>query len=156
MKTMISAMLVLSAAILLTACRSGVLFEKTIELPPDGWDQDNFAEFYFPVEDTTSQYHINLIIRNDGRYEFSNLFLFINTTAPGGESIRDTVEIRMSDETGRWLGKGIGGRYTRQVPFKTQVRFPQIGGYNIEVEQGMRKKKLEHITDVGLRIIKTD
>lgn len=156
MKTAISAILVLSAAILFTSCRSGVLFEKTIELPPDGWDQDYFAEFNFPVDDTIGQYQISLIIRNDGRYEFSNLFLFMNTTAPGGQSIRDTVEIRMSDETGRWLGKGIGGRYTRQLPFKTQVRFPQQGGYYIEIEQGMRKKRLEHITDIGLRIVKTD
>ncbi len=143
----------MAVAFLLSGCHSRILFEKTISLPQDGWNKDHFLAYIIPVEDTIGQYQLSLIIRNDARYEFSNLFLFINTIAPGGQGIRDTVEIRMADERGNWFGKGIGGKYTLQVPFKTQIKFPQKGNYTIEIEQGMRKEELEFITDVGLRII---
>ncbi len=145
--------LLLAMIVVFGSCQLRTLLEETTAVPVTGWHQDSFISFSFPVEDTIGNYEISLIIRNDGRYEYSNLFLFINTTAPGGQGIRDTVEIRMADERGKWLGRGIGGKYTMEVPFKTQVKFPQKGTYSIEVLQGMREEELEFVTDIGLRII---
>ncbi len=154
MKITCTGVLLLGAILFLSSCQSGILFEKTIAIPPEGWSQDDFLVYSIPVDDTLSQYKMSLIIRNEARYEYSNLFLFINITAPGGEGIRDTLEVRMSDERGNWIGSGIGGKHTLQIPFKNQVKFPQMGNYIIEIEQGMREKNLEFITDVGLRIKK--
>lgn len=137
-----------------SSCQSGIMFEKTSTLPLEGWNQDNIISYSIPVEDTSGQYEISLLIRNEARYEYSNLFLFINTTAPSGLGIRDTVEIRMADESGKWFGRGIGGKYTLEVPFKSQVGFPQSGTYRIEIEQGMRDPDLEYITDVGIIVTK--
>jgi len=152
MKIPTSGILLVVAAMFLSSCHSRILYEKTIAVPKEGWNQEQFLTYTIPVEDTINQYQISLLIRNDARYEYSNLFLFINTTAPGGEGIRDTVEIRMSDERGNWIGKGIGSKHTLQIPFKTHVQFPQSGSYILEIEQGMRAENLEHITDVGIRI----
>ena len=145
--------LLLAMLIALGSCQLKTLFEETAAIPVDGWHQDSYISFSIPVEDTINQFEISLIIRNDARYEYSNLFLFINTTAPSGQGIGDTVEIRMADERGKWLGSGIGGKYTQEIPFKKQVKFPQIGSYTIELVQGMRDEELEFITDVGLRIM---
>jgi gliding motility-associated lipoprotein GldH len=152
MKIRISGIILVVASTFLWGCHSRILFEETISFPQSGWSQEQIVAYSIPVKDTINQYQLSLIIRNDARYEFSNLFLFINTIAPGGQVIRDTVEIRLADTRGTWLGKGIGGKYTIQVPFKTQVRFPIKGNYTIEIEQGMRKEELEFISDVGLRI----
>jgi len=152
MKIRTAGILLMVVAILLVSCRSRILFEKTSSIPREGWKQDNFLAYTIPVDDTSKQYKISLLIRNEARYKYSNLFLFINTTAPGGAGIRDTIEIRMADERGKWMGKGIGGKYTLEIPFKTQVKFPQTGNYTIEIEQGMRDENLEFITDLGLRI----
>ncbi len=143
-----------ASIVILTACTTDTLFENTIVIEPSGWKQDHFLSFSFPVEDTIGQYDISLLIRNDARYNYSNLFLFIRTTAPAGQEIKDTIEIRMADERGKWLGKGIGGKYTREIPYKTQVQFPQKGNYTIEIEQGMRESDLEFITDLGLSVNK--
>ena len=152
MKIRTSGMLLVVAAMFFSSCHSRILYEKTISVPQEGWNQEKFLAYTIPVEDTVNQYQISLLIRNDARYDYSNLFLFINTTAPGGEGIRDTVEIRMSDEKGNWIGKGIGSKYTLEIPFKTHVQFPQSGSYILEIEQGMRAEYLQHITDVGIRI----
>jgi len=141
-------------AILISSCHQGIIFEETAEIPAGVWSQDHFLTFFFPVADTIEPCNISLIIRNDARYEYSNLFLFINTVAPGGQTIRDTIEVRMADVSGKWYGKGIGGKYTLEVPFKTHVVFPQPGNYLIEIEQGMREVKLRHITDLGIKVKK--
>lgn len=154
MKIRFTGVLLMAVLLFLSSCQSGILFEKTIAIPQEGWSQDNFLVYSIPVDDTLSKYNFSLIIRNEARYEYSNLFLFINITAPGGEGIRDTVEVRLSDERGNWLGSGVGGKHTIQVPFKNQVKFPHKGNYIIEIEQGMREKDLNFITDVGLRIKK--
>ena len=145
---------ILIIAVSISSCQSGVIFEKSSTLPAEGWNQDNIISYLIPVEDTVNQYEISLLIRNEARYEYSNLFLFINTTAPSGLGIRDTVEIRMADESGKWYGTGIGGKYTLKIPFKTRVIFPQKGNYRIEIEQGMRDPELEFISDIGLIVTK--
>lgn len=147
-------LILLVLLVIFSGCQQKVLFEETKNLPLSGWSQDNYLNFKFPCEDIENQYRISLIIRNTAKYKYSNLFLFVNTTAPGGRGIRDTIEIRMADERGRWFGKGIGGKYTLEVPFKTNVVFPEPGNYGIEIEQGMREEELKFITDVGLRITK--
>jgi len=154
MKISISGISLLAVLLFISSCQSGTLYEKTIALPIAGWSQDNLVVFDVSVDDTIKQYEMSLIIRNDARYEYSNLFLFVNITAPGGAGIRDTVEIRMSDERGKWMGRGIGGKYTLKIPYKKQVSFPQKGTYKFEIEQGMREEVLEFITDVGFSINK--
>ena len=146
--------LLLASIVMLFSCTTGTLYEETLVIGPSGWNQDDFLSFSIPVEDTIGHYDFSLLVRNDARYNYSNLFLFIRTTAPAGQEIKDTIEIRMADERGKWLGKGIGGKYTRKIPFKTQVKFPQKGSYTIEIEQGMREENLEYITDLGLSVTK--
>ena len=54
--------ILLASIVILTACSTGTLFEKTIVIEPSGWNQDNFLSFSFPVEDTIGQYEILIYI----------------------------------------------------------------------------------------------
>ncbi len=138
--------------LLVMSCHRAYLYEDAVSLPKDGWSSENFIPFELTVEDTTGEYSIDLFIRNDGRYAFSNLFLFINTYAPTGAHIRDTIECTLADRSGKWLGRGIGGQYTFEIPYKYSVQFPFPGVYRFEIEQGMRQDPLSYITDVGISI----
>ena len=140
--------------LLLISCSRDTLFVQNVPLDPDGWRADQFIRFDVPVQDTYGSYSIYLQVRNDGRYENSNLWLFVTTHSPTGATLRDTIEIRLADEEGRWLGRGAGGRYSLQIPYRFTVRFPEAGNYLFEIEQGMRTQLLRYITDIGLRIEK--
>ncbi len=124
----------------LLSCKRGYLFEDSRSLDPAGWQADDFLQFVIPVENLDQEFNIMVHLRHDGRYEYSNLFLFINTYAPTGASIRDTLECMLSDVSGRWFGRGIGGHYTIEVPFKRKVRFPYKGNYRIEIQHGMHRE----------------
>lgn len=138
--------------ILLAACQRGVVYTQVESIGEEGWAVKDFKKFELYVEDTLSSHSLELIIRHDSRYGYSNLFLFIQTTAPTGASIRDTIECPLADRSGKWFGRGIGGQYQLTVPYKYQVVFPFKGGYKIEVEQGMREDPLPYIRDIGLMV----
>jgi len=138
----------------LTSCGPDTLYVKNIPIDRAGWPADQFITFQVPVEDLAGVYMIYLQVRNDGRYENSNLWLFVTTHSPTGATLRDTIECRLSDEEGRWLGRGSGGRYSLEIPYRYRVRFPEKGTYLFEIEHGMRTRLLQHVTDLGLRIEK--
>ena len=97
-----------------------------------------------------------LNIRNAGFYGFSNLFLFVNTIIPGGETLRDTVEITLAAPDGKWLGEGLGDIYDNRYLFRKDFKFPKTGEYRIELIQAMRVNPLPGIMDAGIRIEKSE
>lgn len=142
------------AGFLLLSCNQKDLFLRNVPVDDGIWPAGRFYRFEVPVTDTTGIYSIYVQVRNDGRYEYSNLWLFIRTNSPTGASLKDTLECRLADEQGRWQGRGSGGRYSLEIPLRYRVKFPQPGTYIFEIDHGMRDIELKHITDLGLRIEK--
>ena len=148
--------MIIATALSMAGCNKGVLFVDNQPVPRATWDQEHFFKFDVPVTDTQQLYNIYLQVRNDGRYAFSNLWLFINTSSPTGAYLRDTVECILASAEGRWLGKGSGGKFSLEIPYRYQVRFPYAGVYSFEIQHGMRTEELVHLTDIGLRIQKAN
>jgi gliding motility-associated lipoprotein GldH len=145
---------VIIAAVFLQSCDSSRVFEENEEIPKSLWSAKQSLVFQTNIEDTVSAHNVYLNIRNAGVYPFSNIFLFINTTLPGGQLDRDTVEIMLATPDGKWLGNGLGDIWDNQVLFKQQVRFPRAGEYRFEIIQAMRLDPLPGIMDAGIRIEK--
>jgi gliding motility-associated lipoprotein GldH len=141
-------------AILLISCDPNSVFEKNIRIPDGIWDRNNPVRFEVVVEDTITPHNLYINVRNTGMYPVSNLYLFVTTIAPSGHTIKDTVQVILADERGKWLGKGLGDIWDNQKLYKEQVRFAQKGEYIFEYEQAMRLEKLPFILDVGLRVEK--
>ena len=141
-------------AILLISCDPDSVFEKNIRIPDGIWNRNNPVRFEVVVEDTITPHNLYINVRNTGMYPVSNLYLFVTTIAPSGHTIKDTVQVILADERGKWLGKGLGDIWDNQKLYKEQVRFAQKGEYIFEYEQAMRLEKLPFILDVGLRVEK--
>jgi len=141
-------------AILLISCDPNRMFEKNIRIPDGIWDRNNPVRFEVVVEDTITPHNLYINVRNTGMYPVSNLYLFVTTIAPSGHTIKDTVQVILADERGKWLGTGLGDIWDNQKLYKEQVRFAQKGEYIFEYEQAMRLEKLPFILDVGLRVEK--
>jgi gliding motility-associated lipoprotein GldH len=138
------------------SCDPARVYEKNIRIPDGIWFRDQPVGFEFTVEDTISAYNLYINVRNTSLYPMSNLYLFITTIAPSGHFIRDTVEVILADEKGKWLGSGLGDIWDLQQLYKRNVRFAQKGSYRFKYEQAMRAEKLPFILDVGLRVEKSD
>jgi gliding motility-associated lipoprotein GldH len=137
----------------LTACHRGKVYEEFIEVP-EPWNNEKVIRFNVNITDTANAQNVYLSVRNTGKYGFSNLYLFVTAHSPNGSSVRDTVEIRLADEHGKWLGRGAASVFTLYHPYRQHIRFPFRGIYTFDVEQAMWVTDLSGLTDIGLKIEK--
>jgi len=152
--TRIASFLVLFFILIFSGCQQNPVFDNNKNLPGDVWKSDDIIRFDVDIKDTVSIHKFYLSVRHKTTYRYANLFLFINTTFPGGTEARDTVECMLADPSGKWFGKGISNIRDCQVLLQRGLRFPQQGTYIFELEQAMREPDLKGIMDIGLRIEK--
>ena len=136
------------------SCDKNRVFEENTEIPGNVWKMENRLKFEVNITDTVSSHNFYINIRNSDSYPYSNLFLFVTTRFPNGKFARDTVECTLADESGKWLGDGLGDLWDNKILFKQGARFPLAGKYEFEFEQAMRVEDLPLIVDAGLRIEK--
>lgn len=138
-------------AIVLFSCNRKVVSEDYHQLKDAEWQQDMIMEFNFDIADSTKIYNLSLNVRNEGRYQYSNLWLFVSIEPPSGKVHKDSVELTLANPAGRWLGSGLGDLYEKKYPYKQNIFFPEKGNYTIKVRQGMRTENeiLKGIHDFG-------
>jgi len=134
------------------SCKSNSFYDNVYDIKKGEWQKKQVVRFDVPVLDTIHGYNLLFEIRNTNEYPYSNLFLFVTTTSPNRATKRDTLEITLADEKGKWLGQGLGGIRSNEFEFKNNIRFPVPGYYKVEITQGMRDDVLRGIIDVGLKI----
>jgi len=139
---------------LLFACQKKSVFSDYRALKGSKWHQDSVLRFDMTVPDSTKIYNLFLNVRNEGRYPYSNLWLFVKIIPPKGQVINDTIELSLATPEGKWLGYGLGDLYDMKYPYKQTTFFPNSGYYRFEVRHGMRTEDgiLKGIHDFGITL----
>jgi len=140
--------------LLITACDTNRVFEENRDFTAESWNRDSILVFNIDISDTLAVYNIYLNSRITGQYEFSNMYLFIDTELPNNQNLRDTVECILKEPSGKMLGKGFGNVWSNKIPYRKHIRFPYSGNYKFTIEQAMRVDELKHVLDAGIRIEK--
>lgn len=155
--------LLLFVAFALTACNESLEFSDYQDIKNGSWAKNQPLVFELPTLDSLQQYNVFIQLRNDNRYSFSNLFLITELEHPDGKTIKDTLQYKMADVNGEWLGKGLGSIKENKLWYKKAIVFEESGVYTVTVSHAMRKNgeveglsSLEGVTDVGLQIEKVD
>lgn len=156
MKTPLLILTTLLAVSLLYSCDPNRVYEKYLSLEDARWPRDKKAAFEVEINDTISRYDLYVNFRHAGNYNYRNLYLFTEIIGPRNLSAVDTLQMILADNRGNWLGKGIGDLYDYTFLFKKNISFPAAGNYVFKIEQAMRDEELKNVTDIGLRIEKTD
>jgi len=139
--------------LILASCRKKTEFEEFVAIP-DAWNNSKLVHFNVNITDTVTPQNVYISVRHSGKYEFSNLYLFVTAESPNGNIKRDTVEMVMADEHGKWQGKGAASVFTLYYPYRTNIRFPVAGIYTFTIEQAMWIRDLKNISNIGLMIEK--
>jgi gliding motility-associated lipoprotein GldH len=129
---------------------------------PQVWNKDAEVSFSIPKLDSLKKYNIFLQVRNSNEYKYSNLFLIVSMHFPHGKTITDTLEYKMANPDGSWLGEGIGSIKESKLWYKEGVTFFEDGTYTITISQANRNNgdaegvtNLVGITDIGYSIEET-
>ena len=140
------------SVILMGACQSPAVFEKYEEQPDEVWNRYHIVEFTADIPDS-GQYIVKLCLRHTTDYEMANLWCFVSTRSHGQEQLSDTVNLKIAEPDGRWLGKGKSIKTLEQPINRNPVTLPQ-GNVIFRIEQGMRMEEMAGVKDVGIKIEK--
>ena len=139
-------------ALLMVSCGYNPTFQQSKSIVDGLWSKNSIVSIVVPVVDTLNYNDIYIDVRHLNSYPYSNLYLFVNVVAPNGDNVTDTLEYRLADDYGTWLGKKSSRIWDCRLPFRAMVKFAQEGSYTFNIQQGMRADELEGISDVGLTI----
>ena len=140
------------------SCDSNRVFD-TYKSVPNNWHKDTIVSFKVNPPDSANAYDLFVNLRSTNDYKFNNLYLIVEMIFPHGKTIKDTLEYRMTDPTGKLLGEGITNVKENKLWYKEQVVFKEVGEYTVNIQHAMRENgkvngvvELEGVTDVGFRI----
>jgi len=134
-----------------TSCEDRAYYQKSFGFKNNMWSQDVKPKFEVDFQDTTKLYDFVLTLRTTTDYKYSNLWIFLNSTPPVGESVREPYEIKTTFPDGSWIGKETGTIVEHQLVFKRR-RLPFKGKYKFIVEQAITEKTIDEVLDISLRV----
>jgi gliding motility-associated lipoprotein GldH len=152
---------ILFGALLLSGCSDNAVFNNSTSFS-NGWQRQDTVKVTLPEMDSIASYDLFLTLRNSNDYAYNNIFLIVAMEFPKGKVLTDTLEYRMANPDGSWMGTGIGSVKESKLWYKESVRFLEPGNYNLSIVHALRNngevggvEQLEGILEVGLRIEET-
>ncbi|MDR1756919.1 MAG: gliding motility lipoprotein GldH [Culturomica sp.] len=139
-----------SLLLALLSCKEEAVYESFESLEGEEWQVGHPVLFVAEIPEK-GDYDISLGIRHTTDYEMANLWCFLRVADTVGNLWKDSVDIRLAEPDGRWVGDGHSLK-TLEYPLTTLPMPVEAGKYTFTVVQGMRTQALKGIKDVGLVI----
>jgi len=143
---------------MIVSCDSNRVYDKYKSVP-NAWHKDSVISFKVNPPDSTQAYNLFVNLRNTNAYKYNNLFLIVEMIFPHGKTIKDTLEYKMAEPSGKLLGEGYTDIKENKLFYKEGVFFNEVGEYTINIQHAMRENgkvngilELKGITDIGFRI----
>lgn len=131
-------------------CRQTEIFEDYVPIRNEKWQINDTVRFEVSLPQT-APYDFRIYIRHTTDYEMANLWCFIQVRDSLNRIIQDTLNIKIAETDGRWIGKGcnvktVCGSLTHLSDTLS------AGKHTVNIIQGMRTRSLNGIKNVGLEI----
>lgn len=143
---------------LIISCEPNTPFSKNKSLS-GVWNKEDVIEFDLPQLDSLKTYNLFVNLRNTNDYKYNNVFLIIVMNFPHGKIVTDTLEYKMANPDGTWLGNGISSVKDNKLWYKESVSFKEKGIYTVSVKHAVRNNgtiegvtNLKGITDIGFSV----
>lgn len=136
----------------LSACNSGVYYQKKIELPNANWAYGDTLAFQFSISDTMEIYNLYLDIEHSDAFSTQNVYMKLYTLFPDGKRLSKQKSFDLFDQQGKPAGACSGGNCQLHTMLQEKAFFNSPGTYEITLEQYTRENPLPGIHAIGLTI----
>ena len=141
-------------ALLLSACGKVTFFERTERFPQQEWSAKVEPTASFDIQDTSSLYHIYVVLRHTDAYRYNNIWINVITQSPNDSPKTQLLNIALADNTNGWLGSGMDDIYDRRARITREPIVLKKGLYTFKLNQAMREDPLAYILSAGVRVEK--
>lgn len=139
---------------LIIGCQSDVLYEQNIPVNAFDWEVNDTLNYEITIDDTSEKYDLSVNIRHRDIYDYTNLYIKIQTIQPDNKATSQVISLPLCDDAGKWLGKCSGDICFNRIYLMKKIIFPVKGKYKFLINQEMRQDHLKNILDIGLKIEK--
>lgn len=141
--------------LLYCSCENKNYYQHSETIPEPGWSLNQTLCFHDSlVSDAPEIMHFEINLRNSNIYPYQNIWLYIQTKCSDGTTRIDSIDWKLSDLNGRWLGSGWGSLYSlsyRLPDLKIRKTAPKRW-FRIDIQHGLRDNVLPGIETVGVRL----
>lgn len=147
--------IVASIILCLGACAPGHNNYSSFEtIPSYGWPYSDTLSFLPRLDDSVASGTLALTVRHSANYPYANLWVEVSTPGDsvlGVPARTDTVNMRLCDRNGRWLGRGLGVSF--QMSDTLDGAYVLADSVPLHVRHVMRVDTLPDIEQVGVIFI---
>ncbi len=136
------------------SCNDNIITTKDVDIESGVWDINDTIKINAEITDISSFYNIYIKVENKESYLTNNLWLFIHSKSPFGNTQSDTTLFYLTNEKGKWFGDKKGELIRNKFLYKTKIKFPKTGTYHFLLLHGMRKSDLPEVVKIGIIIEK--
>ena len=142
--------------LLFASCNTNVNSSYNI-FEEDSWHADSIITLRHGIVDSVTKHNLHLKVRHNTDFEYQNIFLFVSF-----KEKRDTIEVLLSEKSGKWLGRGFGDIKEVDYCFAKNITLNSKKSSSITVEQAMRYgdepaiTSLKGIIALGINVKKSE
>ncbi len=120
-------------------------------IPAKGWAYNDAFTFEPELNDSLATATLLVAVCHNSNYLYSNLWLEVSRLDPDSIWQRDTLDLRLCDPYGRWLGSGFGAQYQYSDTVVRNVRV--VTGHPVVVRHIMRVDTVKDIEQLGIQLL---
>lgn len=137
-----------------TSCQTMQVYEQNTIYPNHKWDAKQVNEYQFTITDTAASYNVFFVIRHHNAYNFKNIWIQLNTTAPDNTIAKQSFDLNLADDVKGWLGTGMDDIYDQRISLYAKPVHFKKGVYKFSLTHTMRENPLENVLSTGIRVEK--
>jgi len=141
--------------LLISACQKTSSYQNAEELPASGWVLGKSINFRDSLTDADPEnLHYAIELRHSNIYPYQNIWLYIQTKCSDGTTRMDSIDCKLSEPNGRWLGTGWGSLYniSFQLPDLKIKKTSKKRWFSIQIQHGLRDETIKGIENIGVRL----
>jgi len=153
--TLLYLYMVACVAVLLTACDRRTVYDHYEHTPLNGWEKNDTLVFETDPIEHTGRYMEEIGIRINGDYPFMGLNLVVEQMVlPSEEAHTKSLTCQLVDERGNAKGRGVS--HYQYMFHLTTLRLNRGDRLRVAVRHDMKREILPGISDIGIRLQKTE
>lgn len=137
------------------ACQRDSQYHKSESIPVSGWEMNQTLYFQDSLkQDAPEQLCLSIELRHNNLYPYQNLWLYVRTRCSNGFNRLDSINWKLSEPNGRWVGDGWGSLY--HLTYKLQdINIPKSNNarwFVVEIQHGLNDPVLKGIESIGVHV----
>lgn len=138
-----------------TSCSDGEVYFRYHHIERGKWYSDSALTFTMDSigVNPAARHDLSIELTTADIYHYKDIWMQVEHNLIDTIYRCDTLQFRLTDDYGKWLGSGTGGLHQISLPYKSDIPLDTSRLYILKIKQIMKDDPLIGVEKVGIKII---